>query len=219
VTKETSEYAPAMRIAGAATLAGVLIALLAAATSPAGGLATKTIDRTLLCSTLADAQGRRTVGVGVAPRSKYSKALVGVFVSGKAGEYVWPPLVHIVARGPGDPPVHGLWIDTSRCRSVGHRFLLSRAGLRGDLTEVFAEETCAAGRTVLVRVRVTLARWRGWLREPAERGAPGLLRARGLPLAASIAVRSQGRPVAYAMFDGRGQSRLVTTGQPRCRVS
>jgi hypothetical protein len=206
----------AMRIGAVAAVVGTLVALVAP-TATGGSAATMTVDRTLLCSTLADASGERAVGLGVAPASAYSKALLGVFVFGKTGGYDWPPLVHVVAPGPGDPPVHGLWINTSRCRSVGHRFLLSRAGLPAAVTQIFTEERCAAGRTVLVRVRVTLARWRGWRRGPARFW--GTLEGRGRPIAASVAVRTQGGPVAYAMLDRGGRTRLVTAGEPRCRIS
>jgi hypothetical protein len=188
--------------------------------APGGALAPRTIDRTLACSTLKDADGRRMVGIGAAPRTQHNKAMLGVFVFGRT-EDDNRPLLHVFAPGPGHPiGQHGMWIDPIRCRTVRSGFRVSPAGLRGELTEEFAQERCAGGRTVLVRVRATFRPWRGWQgRGLADPGQPGAsTRGRGKPTSASIAVRSQGRPLAYAMFDARGGTRLVTSGTPRCRI-
>jgi hypothetical protein len=197
-----------------AVLAAGLLASPVAA--PGGPLAERTIDRTLACSTLKDAGGRRSVGIGAAPRSQHNKAMLGVFVFGRTDDDN-RSLLHVFASGPGLPPgVHGMWIDTSLCRTVRSSFRLSRAGLPGAIVEEFADERCAAGRTVLVRVRVTFQPWRGWQRLVDPRRSESAAKGRGKPISASIAVRSQGRPIAYAMFDGRGQTRAVTAGRPRC---
>lgn len=216
-----------MRIGATTAFAALLAAALAAAAAaPGGELAPRTIDRTLVCSTQSDADGGRAVGIGAAPRSQYNKAMLGVFSYGRT-EDDNRPLVHVFAPGPG-PPIggaqgnasrHGMWIDTSVCRTVAPRFAVSRAGLPGVLTQTFAEARCAVGRTVLVRVRVAFAPWRGWRRLQARAGPPRLPAidvARGRPTTASVAVRAFGRPVAYAMFDRSGQTRLVSAGRPRC---
>jgi hypothetical protein len=190
--------------------------LASPATAPGGALVTKTIDRTLACSTLRDAAGRRSVGIGAAPRTQHNKAMLGVFVFGRT-EDDSRSLLHVFAPGPGLPAgLHGMWIDTSLCRVVRSRFRLSRAGLPGTIVEEFADERCAAGRTVLVRVRVSFQPWRGWQRLVDPRRPGSVAKGRGKPTSASIAVRSQGRPIAYAMFDARGGTRLVTAGRPRC---
>jgi hypothetical protein len=208
-----------MRVGAVCGSVAMLAALLAwTSPAPGGELAPRTIDRTFVCSTLKDAGGRRSVGIGAAPRTQHNKAMLGVFVFGRT-EDDNRPLLHVFAPGPGLPTGnHGMWIDTSRCGAVRPRFRLSPAGLRGVLTNEFAQERCAAGRTVLVRVRATFQPWRGWQRlvDPGRSGSA--TKGRGKPTSASIAVRSQGRPLAYAMFDVRGQTRLVTTGTPRCRI-
>ena len=209
-----------MRAGAVCGVVAALAALLAwSPAAPGGELVPRTIDRTYRCSTLADAGGRRAVGIGAAPRSQYTRAMLGVFVFGRT-ESENRPLLHVFAPGPGLPRGrHGMWIDASLCRTVRSGFRLSPAGLSGKLTEEFAEAKCEAGRTVLVRVQVTFAPWRGWRRlvdpaGPPER--PDLDYARGRPRSASIAVRAPGRPLAYAMFDGTGRTRTITAGPPRC---
>jgi hypothetical protein len=212
-----------MRTGVATALSGFLVvALLAvAAAAPGGELAPTTIDRTLACSTLKGDAGRRVVGVAAAPRSQHNKAMLGVFLYGRT-EDENRPLVHVFQPGPGSPPgVHGMWIDVERCRTVPHRFLLSRSGLPGTLNQLFVEERCSAGRTILVRVRATFAPWKGWQKLVDPAGPPDLPnvdKARGKPVSASIAVRASGRALAYTMFDSRGLTRTVTAGRPRCRL-
>ena len=211
-----------MRTGVATALCGILVVVLlaAAAAAPGGELAPRTIDRTLACTTLKDAAGKRVVGIGAAPRSQHNKAMLGVFLYGRT-EDENRSLVHVFQPGPGSPPgQHGMWIDVERCRTVPHRFLLSRSGLPGALNQLFAEERCSAGRTILVRVRATFVPWKGWQRLVDPAGPPDLPnvdKARGKPVSASIAVRSSGRALAYTMFDSRGVTRTVTAGGPRCR--
>jgi hypothetical protein len=211
-----------MRFGAVVALAGVLAGLLGWSPVATGSpWAARTIDRTLACSTLRGADGRRAVGIGAAPRSQYNKAMLGVFLFGRT-EADNRPLVHVFAPGPGGPTGrHGMWIDRSICRVVRPAFRLSPVGLTGALTDEFAEKPCEAGRTVLLRVRVSFDPWRGWRRLVDPPGPPRLPTvdyARGRPTAASIVVRSGGRPLAYAMFDGSGKTRIVTARPPRCEA-
>jgi hypothetical protein len=211
-----------MRFVAVPVLAGVLGAALLAspAVAPGGELATRTIDLTLLCSTLTDAHGRRAVGIVASPfANKFSSPSLTLYAFGKTSDDNWP-LVDLIAPGPrprGGRP--GLVINTRLCRTVEHSFAPSRAGLPGLPTELFAEERCSVGRRVLVRVRVTLSPWRGWLGRPPLAGpprAPGLAIARGKPLLASMTVMTGDRPIAYGRLDTSGRTKLLTASRPRC---
>jgi hypothetical protein len=207
-----------MRVGAVAAVAAMLAAVLAwSGTAPGGELAPRTIDRTYRCSTLTDTSGRRSVGVTASPRSQYSKAQFSVFAFGRRAETGWP-LVDVYAPGPGSPEGHGVWINRTLCRVVKHSFRLSPGGLAGTVSEIYTAERCAVGRTALLRLRITFAPWRGWRRFPPvpEHQAPAIERGFGKPTFAAVAVRSEGRPIAYAMFDPRGRTRLVTAGPPRC---
>jgi hypothetical protein len=177
-----------------ALTAVVFTALLAwSPPAPSTELASGTIDRTLRCPTSTYEPGRRAVGVTTSSASPNGKAQLRVFMRAKYGQS--RPFVDVVAPGRGSPPETGFWI-TGPCRAVRHSFRLSRAGLPGTLAPRSGHVHCNVGRTVLVRVRVTFAPWRGWRRYPAETGGrryPAVLRGLGKPQSASIAVRSGGR--------------------------
>jgi hypothetical protein len=209
-----------MRTGAVAAVGAVVTALLAwSAAATAVELSPRTIDRTYRCSTLTDAAGRRSVGVSAATRTQFNKAQFAVFAFGRRAETGWP-LVDVYAPGPGNPEgQHGVWINRSLCRPVQNSFRLSPTGLSGTGFETYAAERCDLGRAVLVRLRVSFAPWRGSRRFPPHArspSAPALERWYGKPALASVAVRAEGRPIAYAMLDQRGRTRLVTAGPPRC---
>jgi hypothetical protein len=208
-----------MRIGVVAPLAGMLAAVLLALSpeAPSGGLATRTIDRTLLCSTSVDARGKRSVVIVVEPKIEFNPPTLSVWAIGKRNHV--EPLVEVF--GVGVFQRGGLYVGERACRTVRHSFAVSRVGLPGPSINRAKVEHCSAGRRVLIRVRVELSSWQGQDPGLPPIGAPEppVLTARGNPVAASIAVRTHpaGSPIAYVLLN-RGRTTLLTASPPRCGV-
>jgi hypothetical protein len=208
-----------MRAGSLVALTGLVAAALLAWSPAAPGreAAVRTIDRTLLCTTLTDRDGRRRLGVTAVPKSGGETAALRTYLLGRGDDSYWP-VVDVATP---------LWLyggsqwvslNTGDCRRVEHSFRLSPAGLLGAQAETRLVR-CAVGRTLSIRVRATFSRWEGWTVQPARSRmprSPRQLVAQGTMTTASMLVRTRGRPIVYALLTPSGSTRVITAPPPRC---
>jgi hypothetical protein len=208
----------AARVVLSLALVGALVAGVAGP-SRGTGWATKTIDRTVRCSTLLDALGKRMLLVNSSPKSVVTNPQIGVSALGPetgANEL----LVDISYRGPrAGPP--GVLIHRGLCRPNSARIPLSARGLSGPATRFYTSDKCVVDRQVLIRVRAVLADWKGWTVIPSSSDEPAkrdLDFAQGAPVEASLAIRTlpARKPLVFGSLDRKARARFFSANWPRC---
>ncbi|MDH4340196.1 MAG: hypothetical protein OEW52_08780 [Thermoleophilia bacterium] len=207
------------------TLLGVAASLLASpiGAQPAG---TRTVDRTLVCSTsqsggVREVEARAHAGIREG-RSRWKQLPYAVASSGTAGNTLDPLAGSLVWITTGRQSVKTtvesgfrtadvqkwgtLAVSRTMCRSVKTRISLSSAGLEGAAASPFGDKLdCPASRRVLVHVRATAS-------SPTRLQAHGPNLRTGVPMkSARFVVRTEsGKPLIYAEVFESGKARLLT---------
>lgn len=200
----------------------VLVAALCAAASsaPAADVASRTVDRTFVCTPIAFG-GIGDLDVNVSPlrEDNFGRRFVATLEARTGGS--GPDETLVVARALKQPEHPGLAYNSSaggaagvfahsrRCASARAALPLSARGLAGPPIAWEKWLDCPVRGRVLVRVRAVLQSPDDWGR--VDRSYAGV----GQPLVeAKLAVRSQrtGKPIAYLELDAKGNTKLWSSG-------
>jgi hypothetical protein len=189
--------------------------LLAGTAGGAAQLASRVVDRTMLCKTWGAGypDPLRVLAVATAPRlgtefQPYVQATNGP--PGKP-EYV---VAHIAWRR-GGLEEDQVIVSRYACRQTSTRIPLSAKGLRGGAPEFGERYRCPVAAKILMRVRAV---FRNPVTFSPAVDAPYLLTAKGKILEGSLAVATKSKtPISFATVNRGGRATLFVA-KPRCQL-
>lgn len=184
----------------------------------ASTLATRVVDRTLLCRA-GYSGGARLVLITARSAARHGDQLdwlAQAFVSTPGNplsrQNSQPTLAGMTAGWPPPPPLTsgGAGYDNARCGPSSAKVPLTPRGLTGGVANAFGEELrCIVGKTVLVRIRATFRQ--PVAEEPTKAG--DYVNALGRVDRGQLAVRTPaGKPIVYTDVAEGGRARLYTKG-------
>jgi hypothetical protein len=191
----------------AALAAGVVIGHWTAPASAVEAATFRSIDVTMLCTTVTQF-GIREVSVGAVPRivtPTWDRPASVHAWTGSAG--ATESLAGAEARGQSGRPRGGVFLHRVRCSATRAQIPLSARGLPGPPTLHQRSFDCGATRRVIVRVRATLKTPGPWEILGERRELRGIRRD---VTSAAIAVRTWPgkKPLGFTLFDAREQTKL-----------